>query len=74
MDEKLKAKVDEEVAMTGAIRPEPAYCRSCMWAHSEQPFADGPDKANCRKYMDTLKPWDVLFDGAPCDFYIKEMV
>lgn len=72
MDERLKRKKDEEVNMTGAIRPNPVYCNTCANAHWKPPFADSPDKANCRVYIKNFKPKDVLFNGAECEYYMKE--
>lgn len=74
MDQKkLKRKKEEEINMTGAIRPNPVYCRTCFNSHGEPPWADKPDKVNCRVYMEFFKPRDVLFDGAECEFYVKEV-
>lgn len=74
VDPKLKAKADENAAMTGAVRPTSVYCQTCKFAHGEAPWADDPLKANCEVYTygDSLKPHDVMFNGAPCEFYVKK--
>ena len=69
--EKLIAKKDEEAAMTGVIRPNPVYCRTCKWSHGKAPYADTPEKANCMVYEKEFKPREVLFTGAKCAFYIE---
>jgi hypothetical protein len=51
------------------------YCRTCMFAHGEPPWADAFDKAHCLMYPESDgvdKPNDVYFDGAPCDYYERE--
>lgn len=73
MDKKLKAKIDENMHMTGAIRPNPVWCKTCLWSHGEPPFADEPDKANCMVYENVFKPRGVLFDGEECEFYQREV-
>lgn len=63
--EKLKAKKDEEAAMTGAIQPDPVQCKTCLHVAEGEL---GPYKGFCDMYLDD-KPKDVLFDGKNCDFY-----
>lgn len=68
MDEKLKAKKDEEAAMTGAIQPNPVYCKTCI------NVADGelgPYKGFCDMFPDD-KPREVFFDGAECEVYAEK--
>lgn len=74
MDSKLKAKMDEQAAMTGARRPNPVKCRTCKFSHGKAPWENGPEKANCAifAYGTELKPKDILFEGADCDFYVEE--
>ena len=72
VDVLLKRKKDEEAQMTGAIRPNPVYCRTCKWSHGKAPYADLPEKANCIVYDKEFKPKEVLFDGAECDFYLRK--
>lgn len=76
MDEKeyeaMKEKQDEQAAMTGAKRPNPVYCNTCVHRHGDSPLNDGPVKLNCMMYYTDSKPYDVLFEGAECDYYEKE--
>ncbi len=53
----------------------PAFCKSCVFSHGKPPFADMPEKAYCEIYnreTTTGKPPDVYYEGAECEFYIKE--
>lgn len=53
----------------------PKYCRTCIFAHGEPPFADSPKKAYCVIYNRDLalkKPDNVYFNGAPCEYYQNE--
>lgn len=65
MDEKLKAKKDEEAAMTGAIQANPVQCKTCF--HCAEGKV-GAYKGFCDMYPED-KPQEVLFDGKDCDFY-----
>lgn len=44
-------------------------CKTCVFANGEPPFADGPEKGNCKYYKQELKPAAVYFDGEPCEFH-----
>jgi hypothetical protein len=80
MAEKIKSFIDrleedgEEFGAGFAFATNKA-CQTCLFAHGEPPWADSPDKGNCMIYEpDDLgdKPTDVLFHGAPCEYYEAE--
>ncbi len=64
--------------VTGHIKADSQkarYCKSCAFRHGKPPFADLPEKAYCEIYnRDNTngKPSDVYYDGAECEFYIKD--
>ncbi len=64
--------------VSGHIKSDPMiarYCKTCAFCHGEPPFADLPEKAYCEIYRyenSTRKPPDVYYDGAECEFYIKD--
>ena len=75
MNEKLKKKFEESKEERFGCRGiNPKFCKSCAFAHGEPPFADLPEKAYCEIYQrgTTGKPPDVYYDGAKCDFYMKD--
>lgn len=74
MNKELIAKTNDRINMTGAKRPMAVWCQTCKNANGEAPWANGPEKANCKVYQygDMLKPRDVLFNGADCEFYESE--
>ena len=47
-------------------------CKTCVLAHGEPPFADGPEKGNCKYYRQELKPASVYFDGEDCEFHLTK--
>ena len=51
------------------------YCKNCIFARGDPPFADAPEKAYCRIYTregGKGKPPEVYYDGARCEFYEQE--
>lgn len=53
----------------------PAYCKTCIFAHGNPPFEDLPEKSYCRIYTrakNIQKPPDVYYEGAECEYYEKE--
>lgn len=73
--EMYKQKIlESENEVWGCTRPNPVWCRTCMFAHGKTPFEDAPDKSYCmiyRKSDGEMKPKEVLFDGEECEFYEK---
>lgn len=55
----------------GARHPsENMKCKTCIYANGKPPFADGWRKSSCVVYQDPdIKPNDVYFDGAECEYY-----
>ena len=70
--QKLKDSEDES---WGCRTINPAFCQTCAFSHGEPPFADLPDKSYCEIYTrenSTGKPPEVYYEGAECEFYIKD--
>lgn len=57
----------------GARHPnEHMKCKTCIYSNGTPPFANGWRKACCMIYQDpVIKPADVYFDGADCEYYKK---
>ena len=74
--EQMKQKFEESKAERWGCRGiNPVFCRTCIFAHGEPPFADSPEKAYCRIYerdKGTSKPPEVYYDGERCEFYEQE--
>lgn len=76
MDAKLKKKFEESKnEMWGCRGINPAWCKTCIFAHGKPPFADLPEKAYCEIYSrenTSGKPPEVYYDGEECEFYMKD--
>ena len=74
--ELYKRKILESEGETwGCAEINPAYCKSCVFAHGAPPFADLPEKAYCEIFQHGKtagKPPEVYYHGEECEFYIKE--
>lgn len=69
--EKMK---DNDGAMLGGKGINPAFCKTCIFAHGKPPFEDMPEKAYCAIYNrenTSGKPPDVYYEGAECEYYEK---
>ena len=61
-----------ESEMMGGIDPNPVACETCMFRPStfRGHQLDRADTASCGIFEDPeMKPHDVLWDGADCEFY-----
>lgn len=59
--------------MMGWKEVKATYCETCIFATVREPFGRLPKLANCKIYEGShLKPDEVVFDGAPCEYYEKE--
>lgn len=69
----LKKKKDDEAAQrwTG-VPPTAKQCKTCKFACPSTKYVNGYAKANCLVFVDEDKPMDVLWNDAPCDFYVKK--
>lgn len=53
----------------------PLFCKTCIFAHGDPPFADIPEKSYCRIFTresGKQKPPDVYYNGAECEYYEQE--
>jgi len=56
-----------------AQQPNPKACKTCIFSHGESPWADDPIKASCEIFVyPDIKPREVLFEGAECEYHEKE--
>ena len=64
-----------EVFVGRHVHPD-IVCKTCVLAHGEPPFADGPEKAYCKYYKrggaEGGKPNTVYFDGEACEFHLTK--
>ena len=70
--QKLKDQWNEN---WGCDQIKPVFCKTCIFAHGEAPFADQPEKAYCAIFehgKGSGKPPAVYYDGEPCEFYEKD--
>ena len=71
----IEKMLDSDKAVFGCRGINPAYCKTCVFAHGTPPFEDLPEKAYCAIYrhgQGSGKPSEVYYDGAPCEYYEKE--
>ena len=73
--DKRKYYKEKEQEVWGFRGINPLYCKTCIFAHGEPPFADLPEKVHCKIYRreeGRSKPDEVYYDGKFCDFYMKK--
>ena len=63
------SKREEEIIRTVQVDPLKIVCIDCRFKNMNQEYPHYT-KGTCGIY--TVKPNDIMFNGASCDYYVKE--